>query len=283
MTIFVTGSGGMMGWGIKKVFEDEDLILTTHKDWDVTKDGIIGDPDIIFHLAAETDHHRAELNPEHTYYVNHTGTMNMVEQARDLNIPIVYISTCGMYSGHKRSYTEADQPDPLNHYGRSKYYGELAVQSWKKHFIVRSGWGMGGGPRIDKKFINLIFSQIITGNNVWAINNVFGSPTYTPDFAKTLKTIIYRGEYGTFNVAPPDHASRYEVAKELVRLVNDNVIVHSVTYDEYHAKFPLKVPYTKNEVLDTGKIQCLGLSAMRPWKEALREYVKECYENPLSS
>jgi len=282
MKIFVTGSSGMMGWGIKKVFTDDELILTTHKDFDVTKHGDIGHPDIIFHLAAETDHYRAQLNPEHTYMVNHTGTMKMVEFARELDIPIVYIGTCGMYAGEKLSYREEDRPVALNHYGCSKYYGEQAVRSWPKHYILRSGWAMGGGPGIDKKFSTLIFNQIVKGNNeVWAISDVFGSPTYTVDFARTLKNIIKRGACGTYHVAPPDYASRYEVAKEFVRLVKDNVIVHSVSYDQYHARFPLKVRYTKNEVLDTGKIVSHGLSAMRPWKEALADYVKECYANPV--
>jgi dTDP-4-dehydrorhamnose reductase len=281
MKIFVTGSNGMMGWGIKKVFKKDDLILTTHKNLDITKDGVIGNPDIIFHLAAETNHHRAELNPKDTYYTNHTGTMNMVEHARRLNIPIVYIGTCGMYSGDKESYTEEDQPEALNHYGRSKYYGEQDVRSWKKHYIVRCGWAMGGGVGIDHKFVGLIMKQIQDGAKViYAINDVYGSPTYTPDFAKAIKEIINHCDYGTYHIAPPDKASRADVAKQIVDIVETDCKVQPVSYEFYHGMFGLQVPYTKREVLNTDKIQRMGIK-MRPWRDALTEYLGEFYADSL--
>jgi dTDP-4-dehydrorhamnose reductase len=230
-------------------------------------------------LAAETDLSKAETNPADTYLTNHTGTQNMVELARMLDVPIIYVSTAMIFDGKKKSYNEKDRPNPTNHYGRSKYYGELAVRSYKKHYIVRSGWAFGGGPKLDRKFVNKIWKQIDMGaKKLYGIEDVYGNPTYTLDFAKTLKNFVYKTPtYGTYNAPGKGLASRYEVLKEFVSFLglSNKLEVIPVTLNEYLALFPVRFPTIKHEVLNPRKLERLGLSAMRDWRVALREYAKE--------
>jgi len=284
MRILVSGSAGMLGSAVKKVFSDYDLILTDSIELDVRnlkqvmfyKDK---KPDIVFHLAAETDHFKAEFNPTDAYLTNHTGTQNMVELAKLLDIPIVYIGTAGIFSGDKEVYTEEDIPNPINHYGRSKYYGECAVRLYPKHYIVRSGWAMGGGPAIDKKFVNKVFKQIESGaKELYGITDIYGTPTYTPDFALTLRNIIEsKAPYGIYHSSGYGRASRFDVLKLFISCLGLNRFIELVpmTYNEYHDKFPLQCPYTKSEVLSIEKIRTMGLSAMRDWRDALEEYSRE--------
>jgi len=284
MRILVSGSAGMLGSAVKKVFSDYDLILTDSIELDVRnlkqvmfyKDK---KPDIVFHLAAETDHFKAEFNPTDAYLTNHTGTQNMVELAKLLDIPIVYIGTAGIFSGDKEVYIEEDIPNPINHYGRSKYYGECAVRLYPKHYIVRSGWAMGGGPAIDKKFVNKVFKQIESGaKELYGITDIYGTPTYTPDFALTLRNIIEsKAPYGIYHSSGYGRASRFDVLKLFISCLGLNRFIELVpmTYNEYHDKFPLQCPYTKSEVLSIEKIRTMGLSAMRDWRDALEEYSRE--------
>jgi dTDP-4-dehydrorhamnose reductase len=291
MKILVTGGRGMLGHAIIEAFKEHELILTGSIELDVRNIKQVMNyakrkPQLIIHTAGETDHVSAEFDPVACYMTNFTGTQNMVELARCLDIPIVYIGTCGIYNGSKESYTETDQPSPLNHYGRSKYYGELAVRAYPKHWIVRCGWGMGGGPGIEKKFINKIFQTIKSGVGVFpSISDVYGSPTYHPDLALTIKNLVLGisenrifqsgANYGTYNCGG-EKASRYEVAREFVECLGllDRVKVQPLTFDEYHAIYPYEVIYTKCEVLDCSKLKATKLSAMRPWKEALKEYAQ---------
>ena len=72
----------------------------------------------------------------------------------ELNIPILYISTAGIFDGKKESYDDWDQPNPLGVYARAKYMGERYVIENAKHYLVcRAGLMMGAGPGKDKKFI----------------------------------------------------------------------------------------------------------------------------------
>jgi dTDP-4-dehydrorhamnose reductase len=230
--------------------------------------------DAIIHCAAITDHHKAEIEQIETYDVNVCGTENMVELARKLDVPIVYIGTCGMYDGLKDSYSEDDEPTPLNHYGTTKHYGELAVQQYEKHYITRCGWGMGGGLQ-DKKFINLIYRLSKVQDTIHAINDVYGSPTYFIDFAIVIQEILENKiEYGTYNIGG-DRASRYDVAKHFFECIGSGTKVIPISKEDYHKIYPLKVPYTNCEVLNTDKIKKTGLFKMRHWKDALAEYAKD--------
>ena len=285
MKILITGANGMLGRSVQQVFSlKHELIATDSIELDIRNIKRVmafasQKPNLILHLAAETDHFKAEFDPSDCYFTNHTGTMNMVELARLLDIPIVYISTGGIFDGSKESYTEEDKPTPLNHYGRSKYYGELAVQSYEKHYIIRNGWAMGGGLNIDKKFINKVFKQIQAGKTtVYGITDVFGNPTHTLDFAKTVHTIIDEEEpYGIYNVAGKGKASRFEVLEAFVDALGlrNKVYIVPVTDKSFRELFPGQVAYTKSEVLSIDKIERNGLSDLRDWRESLIDYAQE--------
>lgn len=283
MKILVTGSRGMLGSAIKEVFADQELILTGSIELDVRNIKQVmayakKKPELIIHAAAETDHVAAEFDPVACYMLNATGTQNMVELARCLDIPIVYVGTCGIFDGSQPSYSEMDRPTPLNHYGRSKYYGELITETYRRHYIVRCGWGMGGGYGVDKKFINKIFQEIKAGAvNLYSISDVFGSPTYQPDFARTIRSMIFnKVAYGTWNLGA-DKASRYEVAQHFVACLGlaDRVKVEPLTFEQYHERNPYQVIYTKCEVLNCDKLGVHSyINNMRPWRVALAEYAK---------
>lgn len=279
--VLVTGANGMLGSSIKKVFDDKEILCTGSIELDVRNIEQVYsykdyDFDVIIHLAAETDLAKCELNPADAYFTNQTGTQNVVYLAKYLSIPIVYIGTAGIFDGRKEAYIEKDKPNPQHHYGRSKYYGELAVYPYSRHYVVRSGWGMGGGPGVDKKFVNKIIERVKKGSKrIFAINDAFGNPTYTLDFAKTLRNILEANlTYGIYHSSGRNKASRYEVASEIVKLLGLNVEVVPVSYEEYFEMFP-EYCRTNSEVLDISRLEGTGLSKMRNWQDSLKDYLEE--------
>ena len=80
-------------------------------------------PDYLFHLAAYTDLEFCEEHPDETYITNALSVENAVYIANDLDIPLLYISTAGIFDGRKEFYDDWDIPKPLGHYARSKYFG----------------------------------------------------------------------------------------------------------------------------------------------------------------
>ena len=236
-------------------------------------------PDYLFHLGAYTDLEYCELNPEDTYKTNTGSVEYAVAIANELSIPLLYISTAGIFDGKKDVYDESDTPNPMGHYARSKYLAEEYVQeNSRNHLICRAGWMMGGGPRKDKKFIQKLMSQLKNGEKeLHIVHDKLGTPTYTIDFACNVKLLIEEGKTGLYNMVCQGATSRLEVARELISQLemNGNVRINEVSSD--HFKKEYFAPRPASERLINARLEKEGLDVMRDWKTSLSEYLGESY------
>lgn len=229
-------------------------------------------PDIVFHLAAETDVDKCEIEVDHAYMVNTIGTENMALICQDLDILMVYISTCGVFDGRKPDpYNEFDQPNPISVYAKAKYEGEQIVRNLlRKYFIFRAGWMIGGGKK-DKKFVAKIVELIKTNSEIRVVNDKIGCPTFTKDFSRCIIEVINSKRYGLYHVTNAGCASRYDIARKIVEFLGKNdVVVKPIS----SAAFPLAAPRPRSEAADNLKLRLFGIT-MRPWADALAAYLSE--------
>ena len=241
-------------------------------------------PDYLFHLGAYTDLEYCEYNPEDTYLTNTKSVEHAVSIANELDIPLLYVSTAGIFNGKKDLYNDRDEPDPIGHYAKSKYLGERYVQEHSdKYLICRAGWMMGGGPNKDKKFIQKLMQQIKDGTDeLFIVNDKLGTPTYTHDFARNVKLLIENRQRGLFNMVCEGFTSRLEVAKELLALtyMEDKITITEVSSDHFSEEYFAERP--DSECLVNKRLNELGLNLMRDWKIALEEYISLYYADYLS-
>ncbi len=229
-------------------------------------------PDMVFHLAAETDVDKCEIDVDHAYRMNTIGTENIALVCQERDIPMVYISTCGVFDGRKpEPYNEFDEPNPISVYTKTKYEGEKVVSSLlQRYFIFRAGWMIGGGKK-DKKFVAKIAEQIKTKNEITVVNDKIGSPTFTKDFSECIIKIIDSGRYGLYHVTNKGWASRYDIACKIVEFMGKREVnVKPIS----SASFPLAAPRPRSEAVDNFKLKLLGIG-MRRWEDALKEYLSE--------
>ena len=241
-------------------------------------------PEYLFHLGAFTDLEYCELHPKDTFETNTQSVEYGVKIANELNIPILFISTAGIFNGKKNIYDENDTPDPMGHYAKTKYLAEEFVQNHaKKYLICRAGWMMGGGPRKDKKFIQKIMFQITNGEDeLFVVNDKLGTPTYTHDFACNVKLLIEKGKTGLYNMACKGKTSRVEVACELINLLrlNGSVKISEVSSDYFQKEY--FAPRPASERLINARLNEDGLDVMRDWKTSLSEYLSDDYSNYIN-
>ena len=275
----ITGCGGMLGsyinWpGVMKTDIDELDVTNVKQIAQYTKMPLKA----IIHLAAETDLEECEREPQKAFNVNTFGTYNMLNLAREKDIPFVFISTAGVFDGKKNiAYTEEDKPNPINVYGATKWCADLIVKTYPKHYIFRASWMMGGGPKKDKKFVGKIMRKVKFGEKlIYGIVTTMGSPTYAKDLAHTIKQALdNKLPYGVYNCAALNYASRFEVAQEIINIMGYKVGVTPVsnafydTTDKSHF-----CQRSTNEMLAMDKIMGYGYN-IPYWKEALREYLQE--------
>ena len=298
MKVYLAGAGGMLGEAFYEVFTENGHTVMA-SDIDVNADWLkyldFRDyteykkqveefaPDILMHLGAYTNLEYCEEHVSDTYATNTMSVENAVQLANEMDIPVLYISTAGIFDGDKALYDDWDIPNPLGVYARSKYQGErYVIENANKYFVCRAGWMMGGGPEKDKKFINKIFKQLKAGaKELHIVDDKDGTPTYTIDFARTCEELVKTKFYGLYNMVCGGQTSRYEVTQELLALLDleKEVKLTAVNSDyfkeEYFAARPLC------ERLVNSKLELRNLNLMRDWRICLKEYVEARFSNYL--
>lgn len=295
--VYIAGCGGMLGAAVYRQFSEQCEVRATDidvnevwlsradvRDYRQMEASILEfKPDVIINLAALTDLEYCEREIENAWLTNTLGAENCGLVAQKLDVPYVYISTAGIFGGEKEFYTDFDQPNPLGYYAKSKYEGEQWVRrSLRRHFVVRAGWMMGGGPKKDKKFINKLFKQIQAGKTeLKVVDDKLGTPTYTVDFARGIQRLLESELYGLYNQVCTGSCSRYDVAVELVRLLGleGKLAVEKVSSDYFKDEY--FAPRPASEKLINTKLDARGLNVMRDWKICLAEYA-QVYRDALS-
>lgn len=294
---YIAGGGGMLGEAFYKKFRQNfDLKCTdidVNEDWlthldfrdaeAYRKDVKDFKPDWLFHLGAYTDLEYCELHEEDTYETNTKSVKYAVHIANELSIPLLYISTAGIFDGKKDVYDELDKPKPIGHYAKSKYLGEeYVIDNAKDYLICRAGWMMGSGQKKDKKFIHKIMKQLKDGKKeLYIVNDKLGTPTYTHDFAFNVKLLIEKGQRGLFNMVCDGLTSRFEVASELVELLNLQNEIKIIEVDSSYFAKEYFADRPDCERLVNKKLNELDLNIMRDWKVALKEYLENYYTDYL--
>jgi len=295
--IYIAGCGGMLGDAFHNVFgksyelkcSDIDLNESwlnylDFRDYEAYFSDVSEfEPDYLFHLGAFTDLEYCETNQDETYATNTLAVENAAHIANKLGIPILYISTAGIFDGTQDTFDDWDLPNPLGHYARSKYAGELFIQqNCQRHLICRAGWMMGAGPNKDKKFIQKIMKQLKDGNKeLYIVDDKLGTPTYTYDFAANVKLLIEKEFWGLYNMVCGGITGRDEVAKELLKILGleNEVKITLVDSDYWKKEYFAERP--SSERLVNKKLDIRGLNIMRDWKICLKEYVDDFYHNYL--
>lgn len=295
--IYMAGSGGMLGEAFYHQFKDDYELRCTDKDVNedwlsfldfrdldaYRKDVNTFKPDYLFHLGAYTDLEYCEKHAEDTYATNTMAVENAVYIANALDIPLLYISTAGIFDGEKELYDDWDQPNPLGVYARSKYMGErFVMENAKRYLVCRAGWMMGAGPKKDKKFIQKLMKQLKEGKKeLFIVDDKDGTPTYTHDFAANVRVLIQAECWGLYNMVCGGQTSRLEVAEELLKLLNlDNTIkITSVASDYFKDVYFAQRP--PNERLVNRKLDLRKLNVMQDWRVALKQYIDRYYQGYL--
>ena len=296
--IYIAGCGGMLGQAFYEKFRQEYDVKCTdidvNEDWlsfldfrdfeKYKKDVVDFKPDYLFHLGAYTDLEFCEENVEDTYDTNTTSVENAVYISNELDIPLLYISTAGIFDGQKDIYDDWDTPNPLGAYGRSKYMGErFVLENSNRSLVCRAGWMMGGGPDKDKKFIQKLMAQIKNGKQeLFIVNDKDGTPTYTHDFASNVKLLIEKEYWGLYNMVCGGQTSRFEVAEELISILGlDNKVRLTAVSSDYFKEiyFAERPP---NERLINRKLMIRNLDIMQDWRVALKKYILSDYDGYIS-
>lgn len=278
MKVFVTGVKGQLGYDVVRELEKRGMeaIGVDIDEMDIT-DGesvsrVIREaaPDSVIHCAAYTAVDAAEDNQELCRRVNEDGPRNIARICKELDIPMLQVSTDYVFDGEgERPWEPEDPCHPQSVYGNTKYLGEVAVQELlDKYFIVRIAWVFGVNG---KNFVKTMLRLSETHDSLTVVNDQFGSPTYTYDLARLLVDMIQTDKYGVYHATNEGFCSWYEFACAIFEKAGKKVTVKPVSTKEYGAR----AFRPHNSRMSKEKLSENGFERLPAWEDALDRYLKE--------
>ena len=288
MKVLVTGGSGLLGSAISYHFRDYYDVISTytaHKIgikgcntlfMDVTEPSNVLSvirkikPDVVVHTAALVGMNICEKEPALADRINVEGTRNIVESCRKSNSKIIYISTDYVFDGKKGNYTEEDKPSPINVYGKTKYRGEVLIDTQKDAIIRTSiyGWNVIKDKR---SFSTWIIDDLRNSKQINVFMDNINSMMLVNNLAEALKEFIDKDLNGIMNIASAEIISKYDFALKIADVFElDKELVRPIANGEAPSpdKRPLNVSLSISKARKELKTKLLNV------KESLLELKK---------
>lgn len=282
MKILITGAAGLVGHHLaRKLAPRHEVVALAHGDLDITDRAAVErcvagvKPALIFNCAVlQVD--ESESDPAKAAAVNARGPGYLAQAASKHGAEMIHFSTQYAFEGEpigRAPYTIADEPSPVNVYGKTKLIGEEAVyEACPRSYIVRTSWVYGSGKN---SFLCTVHRDLKAGRKVRAIDDIWSSTTYVEDLIDRVMMIWRAGFYGTYHVVNGGVCTYYEFALEAGRLLGlgrrdlDSLI--EVIHERDMKRIAQRPRYTPLRCLLSEE---LGLPFMRDWREALAAYAR---------
>lgn len=281
MRIIITGANGQLARDFQKALENYNYTVTAldKKILDISDLNIVTEvvskynPDIILNCAAYNFVDKAEEDFDTAYSVNASGVKNLALACKKNNALLVHYSSDYIFDGTKEDfYTEEDEPNPINKYGKSKLSGERLLKQETDNFLLfRLSWVFGEGKQ---NFLYKLSEWAKEDRVLKIVCDQISVPTYTRDIVSLTMFAIDKGLRGVYHLTNSGYASRYEVARYFIeRLGMDNLILPvSSDYFPSVAKRPY---FSAMSNLKLSK----DLSVNIPdWKFGIERYIEAMFE-----
>lgn len=223
--------------------------------------------DLLLHLAAYTNVDGAEKERELCRAINVDGTRNLLDACERKGAKMIYISTDFVFDGKlihpplrgvntsshgvsssdiKRSdygagaetsdeiptYTETSRPNPISHYGQTKYEGEELVKG--KGMIVRLSYPYRKEFEGKRDFVRTVRYLLEQGKTLSMVEDSLITPTFIDDIVNGLDYLMQHYSTDIFHLVGADSISPLEAGKLIARTFGlDEGLVQPTTYAEY--------------------------------------------------
>lgn len=199
-------------------------------------------PEVIVNAAAYTAVDLAEEEPERALAINADGPRHLAEAANAIGARLIHVSTDYVFDGTACRPYPPDAPcRPLGVYGKSKWKGEVNVQSVSDdHVIIRTSWLYS---RYGSNFVLTMLRLMREKKELKVVADQIGSPTWASTLADAIWRIIERPELnGTYHWSDAGVASWYDFAMAIqdaalsLKILDHEIPIHPIMSCDFPQK-----------------------------------------------
>lgn len=215
-------------------------------------------PEVVINCIGIVKQRPEGEDPIQSIAINALFPHQLAAQCADIGARLIHVSTDCVFSGRKGHYTEQDQPDPVDLYGRTKLLGEAMG---RRCLTIRTSV-FGRDFQSDRGLLEWFVSQ--RGKTVDGyVNAIYtGFPTRT--FARILSSIL--ADY-------PELSGVYHVASEPISKCDLLMRIRRAMDLDVHI-IPTKTPRVDRS-LDATQFRDATGYGFPTWEEMIKELVED--------
>jgi dTDP-4-dehydrorhamnose reductase len=243
-------------------------------------------PDVIVNAAGLTNVDAVQTQPELAMQINAVATDIIAGIAEQIGALVVHYSTTFVFDGSRReAYTEDDQPNPINTYGRSKLAAEQAIQASNcDHIILRANWTYSSRRT---NFVLKMLELARAASEISVVDDQTGAPTWARAYAAATAKMLtnphrLREHSGVYNLSADGQCTRYLWAESIIQTAKQVTgnpdgwarLARTSTRD-----FPALAPRPLYTLTNNRKIrEVLGIE-LKSWDATLGEFMTDHYRS----
>jgi dTDP-4-dehydrorhamnose reductase len=270
----ITGGGGQLASDLQALLGDE-AVSRSHAELDI-RDGEQVErafdevrPDVVFNCAAFHNVDQCEREPESAWETNVRAVMGLARR----DAKLVHLSTNYVFDGRRpEPYAEGDLPAPRSVYALTKLAGEYAASAYGADaLVVRTAglYGFAGNASKGGNFVQRMLTRARETGQLKMVADQRLQPTFTTDLASALVDALRRDARGVVHLTNSGACSWLEFTQAIVENAGLDVPIEPVET----VIGPDGVDRPLNGVLARPRADELGLVPLRPWREALDDYM----------
>lgn len=206
-------------------------------------------------LSAISDPDACKKNKKKSNNINIFYTKKFIDQIKDKNIYLMFISSEYVYSGKDKKYNEDSKTLPKTLYGKQKLEIELYIKKKLINYSILRLCKTYGDKLEVKGILSDIFNEILLGKKLFfgATDQIF-NPLYVNDLKKIILYFVKNKTQGTFNVGGPKTYSRFKIYYMVKKNISKKITINKTSIDKinFYEKRPknltMNVERLKNNI-----------------------------------
>jgi dTDP-4-dehydrorhamnose reductase len=277
----ITGGGGQLASDLQAQLEGGGQVYAPARaDLDITDDAAVESvfaefrPTIVFNCAAFHNVEVCEREEDRAFEVNGRAVKRLAAQSTAVGAQFIHLSTNYVFDGTSTGpYDEDALPNPRSIYAISKLAGEHAALAYAPGaLVVRTAglYGLHGSASKGGNFVTRMIARAREQGALKVVADQLLTPTFTADLATGIVAAVDAGVTGTLHVTNSGATSWHGFTEAIMALAGVEVPVEEgiTTIAPGAADRPL------NGVLESSVSVRAGLPALRPWRDALGDYLE---------
>ncbi len=248
--ILILGGSGLVGSRFIELSSDQYQIDSpSHNDLDLLNQEEIAnylshsDAEVVLNLVAATNVDACEEEKDdeggQVYSLNALTPLKLAQECKKTGKHLIHVSTDYVFDGEKSDapYTEEDQPNPVNWYGKTKLIGEQNVLGVQPLFTV-ARIEMPYSSHFEKKkdFARFFLESLQQGKEFKSIEDQKITPVFVDHLVAAFQKLIEAKAAGIWHVASTDSTTPYEFAQSVAKQSGLSAeLIKPVTFAEFNA------------------------------------------------